>query len=575
MRAGAFAPETSLKKAVEHHQAGRLDAAQSAYEAVLRSWPDEPNALMGLGIIAVQLGKFAVGLPYLERVTELEPTNADAWVNLTNALRIAERFEDGVATGQQAVLRANENSNAWSNWAACLRAVGRIGDAVTAAERATELDRNNAEAWRNLGASRLDLGESDAALSAFYNALHLQPEHPECWSNVLFTAQYVDSLSPEVLAGLGAAWGRAQPESIAIEKSEKVQRIGFVSGDFRGHPVGRFVGAILPELALRGVQVALIKNQPADDEITKLLESHAFAVIDVWGKSTDEAFDSVSALCLDVAIDLSGHSSHHRLDLFAERVAPRQYTWLGYSAPTGIPAIDGWIVGSNMVPTRSAENAGLEPTLTLDGLFLADLAGNAVASPAPSASGAPITFGSFNNPAKIGPRTRALWASVLHSVPESRLRMKYRVFDDEETRAHWTKVWGEFGIEPARILFQGWTDSAGRESDYGKVDIALDPYPYSGATTTLDLLKAGIPVVTLCGDRYASRMSASFLDAIGHSEWVAESETDFVRIAESLVRDPDALTEIRRQLIPDVESSHIFDASGFVDAFLHALEVAP
>lgn len=575
MRPGVFAPDTHLKKALEHHRAGRLENARNEYEATLALHPQEPQALMGLGIVAVQLGETAVGLPYLEAAAELAPHTPDCWINLTNAYRLAERFEDGVKSGQQAVLRAPDHPGAWSNWAACLRAVGRIGDAVTAATTATDLDRNHAEAWRNLGAARLDLGEAESALNAFYQALRLQPEHAESWSHVLFAAQYVDELAPETLAGLAAAFGRTQPASQRPDKPASLQRIGFVSGDFRGHPVGRFLSALLPVLSARGVQIALIKNQPADDETTADLARHAMAVVDVWGKDTDTAYDAVTALCLDVAIDLSGHSSHHRLDLFAERVAPRQYTWLGYSAPTGVPAIDGWIVGANMLPPHAPEAEGIEPIVTLDGPFLVDRPGYAKATPAPCNGGSPVTFGSFNNPAKIGPRTRAMWATLLHALPESRLLMKYRVFDDDATRAHWRTVWEGFGIEPDRIEFRGWTDAEGRHFDYSRVDLALDPWPYSGATTTLDLLRAGVPVVTLAGDRYASRMSASFLEATGHSDWIAHRESEFVAICERLVSQPDQLTHLRLALPREVAKSSICDAEAFADAFLRALEEAP
>jgi len=575
MHPGVFAHEIHLRNALEHHQAGRLEVARQEYEATLALQPDEPQALMGLGIVAVQLGETAIGLPYLEAAAELAPHTADCWINLTNAYRLAERFEDGVRAGQQAVLRAPERAGAWSNWAACLRAVGRVGDAVTSATTATEVDRDCAEAWRNLGAARLDLGEAESALNAFYQALRLQPEHAECWSNVLFAAQYVDGLAPETLAGLTAAFGRTQPSSDRPAKPEAIQRIGFVSGDFRGHPVGRFLTALLPVLSARGIQIALIKNQPADDETTAELERYAMAVVDVWGKDTDAAYDAVTALCLDVAIDLSGHSSYHRLDLFAERLAPRQYTWLGYSAPTGVPAMDGWIVGANMLPPQAPEAADVEQVITLDGPFLVDRPGNAKATPAPCAAGCPVTFGSFNNPAKIGPRTRAMWATLLHALSESRLLMKYRVFDDPETCEHWRTVWEEYGIEPERIEFRGWTDVEGRHFDFSRVDLALDPWPYSGATTTLDLLRAGVPVVTLAGDRYASRMSASFLEATGHSDWIAHRESEFVAICERLISQPEELTELRLALPGEVAASPICDAEAFADAFLRALEAAP
>jgi predicted O-linked N-acetylglucosamine transferase (SPINDLY family) len=267
---------------------------------------------------------------------------------------------------------------------------------------------------------------------------------------------------------------------------------------------------------------------------------------------------------IDILVDLCGHTAYQRLPAFALKPAPLQMTWLGFPTTVGLPAID-FRISSPEVDPPGHEHYNTEGVLRLPGSYFCFRPGPAPGvGPLPAGTDGPVTFGSYNALPKISDRTVALWAAVLHAVPGSRLALKNRSLDDPRVQERVRRAFGDAGIPAGRLEFVVWAPSGDTHLEgYNRIDIALDTFPYNGATTTCEALWMGVPVVSLCGETHASRMGRSILAATGLSELVAETDEDFVAIAADLARNRTRLADLRANLRTRLQPSPLLAEGNF------------
>jgi predicted O-linked N-acetylglucosamine transferase (SPINDLY family) len=302
------------------------------------------------------------------------------------------------------------------------------------------------------------------------------------------------------------------------------------------------------------------------DDVTAHLQNFA----DHWrvtvGLSDDELAERIRTDAIDILVDLAGHAGPNRLQVFARKPAPVQVTWLGYPDSTGLDAMDYRLVDAVTDPPGESDALASETLVRLEGGFLCY--GGSKDAPAPAAppclqSGA-ITFGSFNNPTKMSSATLDAWASLLARLSAARLLLKGGPFADAAARALCLARLNERGVAPERIEMLPWLDDPiAHQEAYNRVDIALDPFPYNGTTTTCEALWMGVPVVTLRGDRHAGRVGASLLEQIGLTELVASSVEEYVGLALTLARNGERLAELRHSLRPRMAASRLCDGPAF------------
>jgi len=314
--------------------------------------------------------------------------------------------------------------------------------------------------------------------------------------------------------------------------------VGYVSGDLhRQHPVNLFMLPVLKRHDHSRFEVFIYHVGTMHDEYTR----QARACADHWregGKLDDPALHAmVQADQLDVLVDLAGHTSSHRLGVFAMRGAPVQMTYLGYPHSTGLRCFD-WLIADQVVAPPEHDHLFVERVARLPGSVFcwAPVDHDPLQADAPEPVQGPLVFGSFNNLLKLSDKTVALWAQVLAAVPDSVLLVKAPVLRDEAVQAMTRQRFVALGVDPRRLQFRGPTELSQMMQEYHDVHIALDPTPYNGGTTSLQALWMGCPMVTLEGANFVSRMGASFLRAMGRDDWVARDEADYVRIAAELAQ---------------------------------------
>lgn len=308
-----------------------------------------------------------------------------------------------------------------------------------------------------------------------------------------------------------------------------------------------------------------------EDEVTERLRTAA----DVWrptmGTTDAELAEQIRQDGIDILVDLAGHTGASRLPVFTGKPAPVQVSWLGYWGTTGLDTIDYVLTDEITVPAGQ-EQYFVEKVVRLPDTRLCFAPRNYApqVAPLPALGRGHVTFGCFNNLAKITPGVVALWAELLRVVPETRLILKWKSFENRATRERYLDLFDKNGINSERVDLRGGSDHLALLREYGDMDIALDPFPFSGGLTSCEALWMGVPVVTLPGDLPISRQTACFLTNLGLGELVAGSQDEYVRIVSSLARDPERLEQLRRELRPRMKASPLCDNRRFTLNLEHA-----
>ena len=351
--------------------------------------------------------------------------------------------------------------------------------------------------------------------------------------------------------------------------------MGLLSGDLHDHPVGYFVEGILSQLTSNpSAKLVLIAyhNHFYTDALTVRIKACCQGWHSTMGVSDEALSKRIRDDGIDILIDLSGHTARNRLPLFAWKPAPVQVSWLGYFATTGVAAIDYLIADPWTMPeTEEAYFTEKIWRLPETRLCFTPPDVDVEVSPLPALSNDYITFGCFNNLAKMNDDVVALWARVLASVPGSRLFLKAKQFKDVSTQQNTIERFAAHGINADRLILEGFESREKYLAAYHRIDIALDPFPYPGGTTSVEGLWMGVPVLTLAGERFLSRQGVGILMNAGLSEWVAADIDDYVTRAMSHSAGLQRLAALRKGLRQQVLVSPVFDAPRFARHFEAAL----
>ena len=454
----------------------------------------------------------------------------------------------------------------------------QIDLALATLERAEAIaPQPGARAMRASVAGRL--GEVDKALSIYADLAEEEGPLSKMRSTTAMASLYSDMLTPksvaalhrELFAPLGE--GARQPSSFSnTREPNKRLRLGLVSADFHyQHPVNIFMQPVLARWNPEDIEITVYFTGVSYDDQTLLAKRRVSRWVEVTTLNDAQLARRIEADGIDVLLDLAGHTGQQRMALFAQRAAPVQATFLGYPASTGVPNID-WILTDSVVAPKGSEALFSEQVMRLPNTVFCFSPEADYPFPTFTAEIAkrPLTFGSFNNVSKLTPRTLALWANVLKAIPDARLLLKAPSFKDTAA----TRVFGQrlqdLGVSLERIEFRGPTGLADMMADYADVDIALDPAPYNGGTTSLQALWMGVPVLTIAGGHFVSRMGASFMQAAGLPEWVASDDADLVRRAVALSQDRQALLALKQGLRERLRASPAWD----IDAYTRDMQSA-
>lgn len=400
-------------------------------------------------------------------------------------------------------------------------------------------------------------GEADQALALYRDMGEAEGPTSRMRSSAAMSSLYSDTLSAQEVAALHRrlflemGTGARSAKSFSNSRDpERRLRVGLVTADFHHqHPVNIFMQPILSRLDPAAIELTVYFTGVSYDDQTRLARKRVARWVECSGWADGQLARRIEIDGIDVLLDLAGHTSMNRMAMFAQRAAPVQASYLGYPGSTGVPNID-WLIADHVVAPAGSDALFSEQVMRLPGTVFCfhPEADYPYPDYGPRHLVRPLTFGSFNNAPKLTPRTVALWAAVLKAVPGSRLLLKAPSFKDGGAVTAFRTRFAAHGIAASRLEFRGPVGLTDMMAEYEDVDIALDPVPYNGGTTTLQALWMGVPVVVLAGQHFVSRMGASFMTALNLDDWVARDDEHYVAVAAAMARDREALLDLKRGL---------------------------
>ncbi len=546
--------------------------ALGCYRRALELKPELVPAWNNLGIACLELGRVEDAMSAFRQALKLAPEFAEAHLNLGNVLKRRGQAAQAIYYYNQALAFKPDLVQAHNNLGVVLTEQGEHGLALAHLETALTLDPTFAEAHNNLGNIYKNQARLTDAVQCFSRALELCPDYSGAHSNLLFTLNFIDGISASDIFNLhrdfntrhAVRFAAAMPPPANSKDPTRRLKIGYLSPDFRAHACAFFVEPIFKHHNRSAVEVYAYAEVVHPDAVTRRLQG----LVETWRSTVGLNDEQVAALIradeIDIVIDLAGHTANGRLLALARKPAPIQITYLGYPATTGLDVIDYRLTDAVTEPVGTTEAFYTEELLRLPHSLWCyqPYADMPAVAPSPAMLNGYLTFASFNSYTKIGPRVIALWARVLAAVPQSRLVMITVPTGDAQTqlRAEFARL----GIDPARLVLHDRLLRHQYLDLFSQVDVALDPFPCNGGTTTCDALWMGVPVVSLIGATFLSRASYSLLVATELTAYAAADDDRYVEICVDAANHPGALAALRAGMRARLQHSPLLDATGFI-----------
>jgi predicted O-linked N-acetylglucosamine transferase (SPINDLY family) len=586
----------------------QLAEAIVCYERALAINPNFAGAWNNLGITCKDLKQIDRAIGCYRRALELAPGFAGVWNNLGNAFKEQGRRQEALSCYRKAqalvpdsvqvtfnlgnilydlyelteaiscfrrVLETSPDFSVWCKMGFALLMTGNCSESVACYQQALKYETEPAVVLLNMGSAYTCQGNLEEAVACYHRAIAVNPDDVDAYNGLVMAQQYVYSIDSKDLYFEALKFAKmfeaALPNELynieVIPKSEGKLRIGFVSGDLRNHSVGFFLVSVLRHIDRDSFTLVAYVNQvqEADDSLSEYIKPCFEQWIRIAAMSDGQLADRIRTDGIDLLVDLSGHSYGNRLLAFARKPAPVQATWLGYPNTTGLDSMDYIIADPITIPPEEEQHYS-EKVWRLPETYLCftppdfDVTLNSL----PVLEKGHITFGCFNNPAKMNDTVIACWAAILGAVPDAVLLLKYKNFDHEIEREVVRRRFMTCGIDPTRLRFIGALSHREHLAAYHQIDMALDPFPYTGVTTTCEALWMGVPTLTM---RMARGMFGHngelIMKSVGLDEWVVESIEEYRERAVALAGNPAWLATLRSSLRDALLSSPLCAAERF------------
>jgi predicted O-linked N-acetylglucosamine transferase (SPINDLY family) len=577
--------------------AGALDA----HDQALRLAPGLAEACLGRGNALSALRRYDEALAAYDQAIAARPLLAAAWLGRAAALADLHRFDEAIAALDRALAIRPELARAWLCRGNIFRHLGRIDDALAAYDRALRSDGRLAEAWLARGATFAEIGRHGDALVAYDRAGDINADLDSLAASRLHARMWLcdwrdfDRDCARLLADLRGGAAVLDPltalsitpsaadqlqcstlfvaehvvpsarQMVARRSSHDRIRLAYVSPDFRDHPVSYLTVGMIEQHDRSRFDVLAISLSPDKPSATRTRIKDAVPdFIDVGGRSDAEIVELMRTLEIDVAVDLAGLTQGARPNILARRAAPIQVNYLGYPGTLGAAHIDYILADPIVIPADSRRHYA-ERVVHLPDCFQANDSIRRISerTPARSEVGLPenaFVFCVFHSSYKLNPQMFGVWMDLLRQVDGGVL---WLVGDDRRLVENLRREAETRSIDPDRLIFAPRLPYPDHLARHRLADLFLDTFPFNGGTTTSDALWAGLPVVTLSGESFAARMSASLLNAIGLPDLAVQSPTRYEALALNLARDSAALGDIKARLARNRATHPLFDTTRF------------
>lgn len=550
----------------------KFDLARESYQKAIAINPQNPSALSGIALLLQKTGQLDSAIEYYKKALAVAPKSATIHCHYGIALQAQNKLSEAILAYRCALDISSEYAEAHNNLAGALHAQGNLTKAIEHLKKAIAIDPDYAEAHSNLGVALYEEGRVEESIESFYRALHADPDHIAAHSSLLFVLSFSQQHSPEKYLDEAKRFGKkvtslAKPFPIQPTTADASRiKVGLVSGDLRGHPVGYFLENILLHINPEKIELSAYPTNDMEDALSRRIKPHFKRWKPITWLDDEAAARLIHDDRIDILIDLAGHSAHNRLPLFAWKPAPIQASWLGFFASTGLSEIDYIFVDPSSVPpdghAHYSETPCFLPETRL--CFSAPSATEAPdVSPLPALQNGHITFGNFQNLTKLNDQVLKTWGLIAQAIPNARFRFQIKQLASDNSRIQLQQRLSEFGLPAERTTLYGPQTRENYLAAHSNVDIILDTFPYPGGTTTCEALWMGVPTLTYSGNSMLARQGASIMSCVGLANWIATDETDYLNKAIHFASDLEYLSLLRGTLRAQAGTSPLFDARRF------------
>lgn len=574
-----------------YEEQGQLSLANQVCRQALALRPDHVGGHCTLGNILQAQGQLHAAIDSYRHALTLNPEYAEAHNNLGTVLQRVGNLKAAIQHYNKAIALKPEYSDAYNNLAAVLEEQGQLELAKQACRQGLALKPDNAQGHGNLGNILQAQGHWQSALESYQKALELKPDHLTAHDNLLFALSYAPPAlyPPDVYLTHARRYGACAMRHVTpyaawqtrpfgeVGATQRPLRLGIVSGDLRGHPVGYFLQGVLTALDPARVELFAYPSNPQQepgDALTQRIKSLCTRWHGICGLSDQQAASVIHGDAVDILLDLAGHTAHNRLPLFGWKAAPVQVAWLGYWASTGMPGVDYLLADPVSVPREHQAHFSEKIWYLPDFRLCFTPPENAEQFPCgalPASVNGHLTFGCLQSLFKINDAVLDIWGRIFAALPDARLYLQNKQMNCMSTRSQLLQRLQRVGIASERVTVMGAMPRADYLASYAKIDIVLDTFPYTGGTTTCEALWMGVPTLTIQGGSMVARQGEALLRAAGLPEWVAADAQDYVARARNAAGQLEHLARLRSGLRARVLASALFDCARFARNLEQAL----
>lgn len=547
---------------VSKARAGSLEEALVCFRKADQNESNHQLSKTNIITILKDLNKIQEAWREIEELNSSQRTSENIKSVEASLLMKEEKFTEASQIFEELCHQNPAEAKHWLNWSTCLKAMKYTVAPKNIIKTSLLWHPENIDLQYSFAQSMAEMG-----LLNSYKRTHICWEHDvdELSSEHVFSRQFLeissDTIDHTARKKLARAWENKQltlqtknlwADRIHDNAETRSLRIGYLSADWRNHPVGRFMLPILKAHQVNNVEVWCIDSTPTHDWISDQLKQYADHWINIKHLNGLQAARRISDEQLDILVELGGFTGRSRLDCLAHRPCPVQLSYLGYPAPTYLDCIDGWIGDQELFSTLSEYEREAHQLCCIEGGYMAFDPGSGIPDPELGHSDN-FRFGCFNHARKLTNQTIALFCDVLKECSGSTLVLKSISFHEEDEQRRIRRRFEQQSIESDRLIILDWVNGGlGHLACYNQIDVALDPSPYGGATTTAEALWMGVPVVTQRHSGMAGCLSTSLLAYGDQSQWIANTKSDYLNIAKSLYqrggRDQDDRIKLRLKM---------------------------
>ena len=553
-----------------------LDKAEKIFIDYINQ--DENNYLcyFNLGIINFEKKDYLKAIDFFKKTLDLQKDFYYGYHQLGLAYEKANNIEEAIKFYQIANKFNKDNLNiSYNNLGVIFLKSKKLKEALDYFKTALNFKGQKELIYQNIAIIYAELGEADNSIYYMKKAVEENKNELKIFSRFIGTFPYTNYKFNDY-----EFWSKQFSNNIVRFKHQneiidfkKKIHLGFFSADFRNHPVGYFLLDLLPYFKKSNFNIFFYSHSPVDDDLSEKIKNNFLEWKKVYGHNTLEIVNIIKNDKIDILIDMSGHSNLQNLEVFANKAAPIQISWAAYLASTGLKEID-YIIGDIHVTPLNTKEYFVEKFINLPEIWChlsTSNMPNIQTVDAPAITNKFITFGSFNNLNKINSSVIDTWSIILSNVKDSKLFIKNNQLDYSLTKENLVNKFKKNNISYERLILEGNSPRDEVIKKYNLIDIALDPFPWTGGTTSFELSWMGVPLLTMSGDRFMSRCGESINKNLKMDDWIVHNTKDYIATAIKFSQDYSLLNETRSKLREFSRKSSLFNSNKFSKNFLENL----